>query len=197
MKRMLAIAFVFLFLFSRLLYASDTVVFLGDSITAGGKWQTYFPQVKVFNLGIVGDRAEGVLDRLYKVVEKKPSKIFLMIGINNAPSKRTHMKILRYYGWIVQRLVKDLPESKIYIQSILPVNRTMKYKGRVFNKDVIDLNRDIAELARENSYEYIDLYKFFVTVDGLNKDYSYDGLHLNSKGYSLWVDKIKHYIYLQ
>jgi hypothetical protein len=38
------------------------VVFLGDSITAGGAWHEWFPDVPVVNRGIDGDTS---LDRLH------------------------------------------------------------------------------------------------------------------------------------
>ena len=37
-----------------------------------------------------------------------------------------------------------------------------------------------------------DLYSIFVNKDGkMKKELSYDGVHLNDKGYSVWVDYIK------
>lgn len=46
---------------------SADVVFLGDSITAGGEWQTYFPFLDTINLGVVGDTTDGLLRRVEQV----------------------------------------------------------------------------------------------------------------------------------
>jgi hypothetical protein len=41
-----------------------TIAFLGDSITAGGDWASWFPGRDARNLGVPGDTTANVLDRL-------------------------------------------------------------------------------------------------------------------------------------
>ena len=72
----------------------ETVCFLGDSITAGGRCQTIiadyyltrFPDrtVRFVNAGRSGDSAGGALGRLKDdVIDKKPTSVVVMFGMND------------------------------------------------------------------------------------------------------------------
>lgn len=76
-------------LFESLPVTSEDIIFIGNSITDGGEWHELFNNPHVKNRGISGDTTQGVFDRLDAIVNGQPAKIFLMIGINNVPQKRT------------------------------------------------------------------------------------------------------------
>src|SRR5690606_12338396 len=59
------------------------IVFIGNSITFWADWQELLKTSHVKNRGIPGDISFGVLERLDEVIEGKPRKIFIMIGIND------------------------------------------------------------------------------------------------------------------
>jgi len=60
------------------------IVFLGDSITEYFSVQEFFSNVKIYNRGISSDTTEGVIIRLDStVLNLEPSKVFVMIGIND------------------------------------------------------------------------------------------------------------------
>ena len=60
------------------------IVFLGNSITAGGKdWSERLNEPNIKNRGIGGDVTEGVLARLDELIYFKPRTVFLLIGIND------------------------------------------------------------------------------------------------------------------
>lgn len=72
----------------------ETVVLLGDSITAGGSYQTMisdyyltrFPDrtIRFVNAGRPGDTAGGSLKRLQEdVLDKKPTSVAIMFGMND------------------------------------------------------------------------------------------------------------------
>ena len=42
----------------------NNVLFLGDSITAHGDWQTWFPDVNTLNFGVGGDTTDDIIARL-------------------------------------------------------------------------------------------------------------------------------------
>ncbi len=101
MRRMISVA---VFLLSVAALASDvradpfqdgeTVCFLGDSITAGGRYQTMisdyyltrFPErtIRFINAGRSGDTSGGSLKRLQEdVIDQKPTSIAIMFGMND------------------------------------------------------------------------------------------------------------------
>ncbi|MBO4913638.1 MAG: hypothetical protein J5449_00390, partial [Oscillospiraceae bacterium] len=59
------------------------VLFYGDSITAGGNFGDYFPDLKVVNLGINGATLEDLTEWVPRVSANRPGKIFVMAGSNN------------------------------------------------------------------------------------------------------------------
>lgn len=72
----------------------ETVVFLGDSITAGGSYQTMiadyfltrFPErtIRFVNAGRPGDTAGGSLARLQEdVIDRNPTSVSIMFGMND------------------------------------------------------------------------------------------------------------------
>lgn len=173
------------------------VVFFGNSITQAGKWEYYFPNISVANRGISGDNTEGMLSRIYEVASSKPSKIFIMAGINDISLARTNKKIITNYRDIIGEIKKISPLTQIYIQSILPINNDFVKYRRLYNKEsqIKSLNRMLVELTSSEGVEFINLYPFFENSEGkLMRDYTSDGLHLTDDAYYLWSNIIRNKI---
>ncbi|MGB1132277.1 MAG: GDSL-type esterase/lipase family protein [Flavobacteriaceae bacterium] len=176
------------------LFKQDTlkfnqIVFLGNSITEGGKdWNEKFGVVGISNRGISGDSTDGVIARLNEIIHFSPKAIFLLIGINDIYNELTPStdyvsnNILK----IIKRINQELPQTKIFLQTILPVEK------EVYKDKIIAVNEMIKTFVSQSKFEIIDLYSIFVNKEGkMKKELSYDGVHLNDKGYQVWVDHIK------
>ena len=166
------------------------VVFLGDSITARFEWQEYFSDLTVANRGIDSDVTEGVLNRLDTVENQHPKKIFLMIGINDIMHKLPLDTSMQNYKKILTQLSETLPDCKIYVQSVLPVNTSTG----IDNSDVSAFNTELRQLCSDLALPYIDLYSLVVTDDN-NFTYTVDGVHPTGEGYAIWMDGIREYVY--
>src|ERR1700757_523012 len=59
------------------------IIFLGNSITEMGNWKKVTGDTTVINRGIGGDITFGVLKRLQDITDRHPSKLFILIGIND------------------------------------------------------------------------------------------------------------------
>lgn len=73
-------------LFERYLIMNEyinPIVFLGDSITEKIDWRELFSYPNIVNRGIGSDTITGVNNRIDSIVKLRPSKVFLMIGIND------------------------------------------------------------------------------------------------------------------
>lgn len=183
--------------FKSLPNTKDEIIFLGNSITAGGNWSELFKNIKMLNRGISGDITEGILYRLEEVTESKPSKIFLLIGINDLSKGLSVDSILINYRKIVDKIIKDSPGTEIYIQSVLPVNNNYDYFKNHTNKSdsVIILNNKLRKLSQFYNQTYIDLFSSFTNEEGKLKDnYTLDGLHLTGEGYWQWKTILDKYI---
>jgi lysophospholipase L1-like esterase len=174
----------------------NEIIFLGDSITDDGEWSELFKDLKIKNRGIQGDRTDGILKRLQEVVSSSPQKIFLLIGYNDLSKGVKIDAIVLNYEKILQTIKTRSPGTQIYIQSVLPVNYN-SYKGRVKNRDVIDLNRQLKQLSKKFNAHYLDLYSNFSDADQqLHPDFAgKDGLHLNGKAYLKWKSILENHVY--
>ena len=167
----------------------NQIVFLGNSITEGGKdWNEKFGVVGISNRGISGDSTDGVIARLNEIIHFSPKAIFLLIGINDIYNELTPSTdyVANNIFKIIKLINQELPETKIFIQTILPVEK------EVYKDKIIAVNEMIKTFVSQSKFEIIDLYSIFVNEEGkMKKELSYDGVHLNDKGYSVWVDHIK------
>ncbi|WP_342480396.1 GDSL-type esterase/lipase family protein [Paenibacillus sp. FSL L8-0340] len=166
-----------------------SVVFLGDSITEGNEWAESFPKVQIVNRGISGDTTSGILDRLNQIIEIKPSKVFIMAGINDLAIGRSPQEIGNNISKIVGKIQKSLPVTKVYIQSITPADYS-RYPA-LSESNIADTNKLIKGIADEYDAEFIDLFSVFADKDGaLPEKWTYDGLHLNGEAYAVWENDI-------
>lgn len=185
-------------LFEELPVTSSDIIFLGNSITNGGEWAELFDNPHVKNRGISGDVCMGVYDRLDAILKGSPAKIFLLIGINDVDRGASAGTIVERIGMIVDKIRKDSPSTKIYIQSVLPVSDHYKmFNGHTSRWQVVpEINKGLVRLAADHGVKYIDLYSHFIdnTTGKMNIEYTNDGLHLLGKGYKKWVGIVKPYV---
>lgn len=167
------------------------IVFLGNSITAGTDWNELLGDMSIKNRGISGDITFGILERLDEVIEGKPAKVFILIGINDISRNVPNEVILSNYTKIVQRIKSGSPATKIYCQTLLPVNNTFNKFKNHYNKDehILWVNKQLKVLAQKEKVNLIDLYPAFLDSDKrLIKEFTHDGLHLTAAGYQRWAD---------
>jgi lysophospholipase L1-like esterase len=170
-------------------------VMLGDSLTAKIDWSDFVSE-NVKGLGVSGDTTINVINRLDKVTDIKPDKLFIMIGINDLftggfSADKSIDGMMKNYKIIIDTVQKESPDTTIYVQSLLPI-RTIMLK--VSNKDIENANSKIKELASEYELQYIDLYQYFYNGKWMAPKYTTDGVHLTYAGYQLWKETIQAYI---
>ena len=191
----------------------DRIVFLGNSITYSlRKWNWKLKSNNIVNRGISGDFSEGIQKRLDEIIYYKPVAVFILIGINDFFRDST-VSIYVTPSYVADNIIaaakkikKGTPKTKIYLQTILPINADYNLLSRpedirhyyYYLKDDYSpsLNQQINEtnkIIKENDlFEVIDLHSIFLN-DNREMDikFSYDGLHLNENGYDNWIKKIK------
>ena len=177
-------------LFEHMPLAKNNIVFLGNSLTAQCDWAEMLNNPTIRNRGIPGETTDGLLRRLESILQSHPRQLFLMIGVNDllfhAPNR-----VIENYKLIVDQIVKQSPDTELYLYSILPVNGTIR-NIPISNEDIRLINQSIKALALEKGLNYIDLHSRFSNDSGLLfEKYTSDGVHLNGDGYLLWKSEIE------
>lgn len=172
------------------------IIFLGNSITENGDWKRLIGDSTVINRGIGGDITFGILKRLDEVLNRKPRKIFLLIGINDIGKDIPPTVIADNTRKIIRRIQLESPATKIILQNLLPVNPMINGFPQHYDKQskVVETNKLLEGVAKETKVPLVDLNKLFRDGDGnLMKKYTNDGLHLNpaGDGYAVWVKYLK------
>jgi lysophospholipase L1-like esterase len=181
--------------FTKLPNDSDEVIMLGNSLTHNFEWHEMFKNVNIKNRGINSDITKGILQRLNEILESKPKKVFIEIGINDLLHGFPIDSVFLNYTKIIQTINHTSPKTQIYIQNVLPT----KWLINDTNKPVIDsvyvLNKKLKDYCIDNKLKYIDLFSKFLIDGKLNPKYDCgDNLHLSGSGYMEWCRLIKDYI---
>src|SRR5579875_922201 len=174
------------------------IIFLGNSITDGAEWSELFQDIHIKNRGISGDITDGVLYRLNEVADRKPAKIFLLIGVNDLAGNKPPDSVAKNIFLIAQRVRASSPSTQLYVQSILPVNDQLGKFPTHVNKSaqIVRVNQLLKDSASFYGYTFVDLHTSFCDASGkLNTTYTNDGLHLKGEGYLLWKHIIYPYVY--
>ena len=173
----------------------NQIVLLGNSITEDAKgWNDSIGITNITNRGISGDITDGILIRLDEIIYFKPLAIFLLVGINdiyamNLPEgKQTEKQIINNIIKILETVRKKSPQTKSYLQTILPTHREdIKDQIKRINRGII--NKVQPEVT------VIDLYSIFANENDLmTNEYTTDGVHLNDYGYGIWINQIRNHI---
>ena len=179
--------------FKELPMQKDAIVMLGNSLTQSCEWSELLENPKMVNRGISGDMTGGLLMRLNEITQHNPAKIFLMIGVNDL-SIHSIADILKNYEAIVADVLLTTPSTKLYLQSILPVNNQVRNGGKS-NSDILLLNKEIENIATENGLVFINLHPLFLDVDGqLDSSLTQDGIHLDANGYLIWKKELQKHL---
>ena len=176
----------------KLNYDAD-VVFFGNSITKGGNFQNYFPNVKTCNLGYPGDNLDEMILRIGQIKAVSPEKIFIMAGINGL-YLQTEAVFESKYQIMVDSIKKAMPDAKIYLQSILPINHSMPQKAKVGKDKIIIANNIIKAIAQRSDCIYVDLWSLYEKDGEMPMELTRDGVHLFPEAYDRWMEAIRKYI---
>lgn len=184
-------------LFNNLGCDSTNIVMFGNSLTQGGEWSQITNNPKVLNRGIVGDIIQGLVDRIDNVVDGHPKKIFLLIGANDVSHDLTADSIATATINLVKLIRERTPQTKLYVQSLLPINNSFGRYRLMKNKEQVirDINTKVQSQVEAMGIPFINLYPYFCDAnENLRADWTNDGLHLRGEGYDQWYAIIKPYM---
>ncbi len=173
--------------------SKGAIIFLGNSITEGGRWSELFPGKNILNRGIGGDITSGVLARMDEIVRHEPSKLFICIGTNDLAFGVENEVVIANYRSIIEKVKKSSPQTVIYVQSVFPVGKSPFLPHR--NEKISPLNGEIKKMCSEMGVAYLNIHDAFTDNEGyLDSRYTNDQLPLTGAGYLVWKDVIEAYV---
>ncbi|NEM90398.1 GDSL-type esterase/lipase family protein [Galbitalea soli] len=163
----------------------ETIVFVGDSITHGGRWQEWFPEFEVHVQAAPGDTTDRLNDRLGAIVELQPNTLAILIGANDFGQNRSVEYVVRSIEYFLAMVRQQVPGCRTLVQSIMP-------RGREYANDIRDANRHLRQYAQNVHAGYLDLWPALAMDDGeLSPEYTNDRLHLTEAGYQAWLAELR------
>ncbi len=177
---------------------STDVVMVGDGLTEyAGDWNKLLQWRHIRNRGIAGDRIKEVASRLHSVLQGKPKALFLMAGTNDILEKETLPTVLHDYIDLINLVREMSPETKLYVQSLLPINETFsneKLSG--MTNTIASFNVQLRHYCERHHVGYINIFKRFVRhgTNEMRRELTSDGLHLTPFGYKVWAFELKKYL---
>lgn len=173
----------------------DNYLFVGDFYTKDFNFDDYdYHYVKVCENDFT---TKKVLDDLKnKVYRYNPSIVFIQLGIMDLNEDKSVDEIVNNMEEIIDNIKDNRPYTKIYIESLYPINKDADKFDRIISKDILEddikeVNKKLKDLTKNKKVEFLDLYSILSDEDKLKDDYSSNGVKLNEEGYNLVREKIE------
>jgi lysophospholipase L1-like esterase len=173
---------------------SNLILFTGSSsIRLWKGLKSAFPSHNVVGLGFGGsDMADLLYYTNQLIIPFKPVQVFIYEGDNDISSGKTADEILASADKILGMIRTKLPETEVVFISPKPSLRRwhLKEKYESFNARL-----EVWTKTKKN-VKYADVWTPMLAADGtVKKDiFVEDNLHLNDKGYAIWVEALKKHI---
>lgn len=177
---------------------SGGIVFVGDSLTENYNVYEFYKGYNVYNRGIGGDTTLGLLNRMKEsIYDLSPNVVILLIGINDFQLVENSSvdTIYENINKIIDLIKLNCPNCKIILQSLYPISKEDNPKidklsvGIKNNEDILTLNKKLKTIEGVN---YLDINSALQDENGNFKlEYTVEGLHANTHGYSLITSLIK------
>jgi lysophospholipase L1-like esterase len=170
------------------------IVFTGSSSIR--LWKTLeedFPKANIVNTGFGGSQTHDILRYLDEVlIDFEPKKVFIYVGENDINAGKPVRQVMSEYAVLMERVKNKLPEVEFYFIGTKPSPSRWEKRGQM-----MALNEETKMMAKnKEKVTYIDVWTPMLDKTGNpNVDlFVTDMLHMNEKGYEIWVKAVKSYV---
>lgn len=159
---------------------------IGDSITQGLYEYGVLDQSHVQadrGAGVCGSESELAEAHIAKAIELKPQVLFLAYGMNDIKGANADAGVFaEAYKGVLDRLKEALPKTRIYVNSVLPVQQYVIDENDEYGC-IPQYNEQLEKLCEEEDVTFIDNRSLVK-----EEYYSADGIHLSPEFYTSWVN---------
>jgi lysophospholipase L1-like esterase len=169
-------------------FASQRIVFFGDSELAYWPMAESFGSMPIFNRGVPGELVLKAIDRFDRdVIANHPSTLVLLTGTNDLGSKRPIDAIAANVESLVARAEQH--SIRTILCSLLPASN--KYLENHRPQDITALNLRYRAIASAHQATFVDFYSILIDKQGeFAALLTRDGLHPNQAGYALMTARL-------
>ncbi len=172
------------------------IVMLGNSLTAGANWNELLGRLSVVERGITSDMLDGYANRMNLVYNLKPKICFICGGLNDifnwVPVDQIFLTYAKIISDLKARNIIPVIQYTVYVGKDLMKTQNITLeaiKGR--NDEVTKLNKLLADYAKKNNIDFINLNTRFLTIDGfLRSEFTWDGIHFKAAAYKIWAEEV-------
>lgn len=160
-------------------------VIMGDSRGEGlTEYEILSPASVVAYKGRTVVEAKNDIDT---VVDLAPRNIFLTYGMNDLQMFSNSKDFIDKYTELIKEVKLKLPNSKIYVTSIIPTNQEAMDKQPKF-KHVYSFNEALKDMCKNLNIEFIDVNDSITLENNL---YEPDGIHFKPNFYKGYLNILK------
>jgi lysophospholipase L1-like esterase len=181
------------------------IVFMGDSITEF--WLSMHPEFfegkSYINRGISGQTTPQMLIRFRPdVINLHPDIVVILAGVNDIAGNTGPTSNEIILGNIISMIeLAKANNIKAVLCSVLPATNFNWRPNDKASETIIHLNQLIKKYASQNQLDYVDYHTAMTDKkNGLQEEFSNDGVHPNLKGYQIMepiLEKVIHKILIK
>lgn len=116
------------------------------------------------------------------IIGMYPKNIFFTYGLNDVDAYGNSETFIKLYGEILDQVKSKLPDTNIYVSSILPVTSAAANKQPLL-KNIASWNEKLKTLCEEKGVTYVDASSVIE-----QSDYEQDGIHFGIVCMKNWLD---------
>lgn len=171
----------------------NSIVFLGDSLTEGLEIYGFFPEAVI--KGVNSLNTISAREQVYGISALHPEKLFILLGINDLWEGDSIEDFIQRYRGLIEEFKLQTPETRIYIESLMPVSVVAVERNHQISNPKIDkANMELRALAEELNVNYIDVSSQLKDDNGnMKSEYTNDGVHIIDVYYHIWADTLAKY----
>lgn len=174
--------------------SENRIVFTGSSsIRLWVDFKSYFPNHNVINTGFGGSETSDLIHYKKELITNfNPQQVFIYEGDNDINSGKSSFEAFVDLSFLVAELI--LKDSVDRVVIISPKPSIARWSLR---EEYEKLNMALKEIsALLDKIEFVDVWTPMLNADGsLKKElFIEDGLHMNKKGYDIWIKEIEPFL---
>ncbi len=169
------------------------ILMLGDSHVEMGNWYDLFHgRFAIRNAGLSQSKIKDVTTVAKGITTDRPDMAVLLCGVNDLGGGATVEDAFEDYQKLLDQVGTVIPKDRLIVISIMPVTRIRLGDGsQDLNTKICATNTSLKNYCEQANIMFVDILADVSKDNMLREELTWDGLHLNQKGYQRLADSIK------